>query len=423
MIAEKYKQFVDEMTRIAGLCYNRGLVGAAGGNLSVRLPNGEHFLCTASGVSLRDVAAYNVVMVDRAGNVVDDSTGFRPSKELGFHLSIYETRPLASAVVHVHPIAAIALSAVYDHIPAVTVSAKLKLKQTKRVAELDPGTHALRDAVGAALSDASDDATVMLLESHGVVCFDENLSKAFDDAELAADTAEIAYRRLSAGLPIGTAAAMPAVRVTDLSTPLDETLHVYPGDPSYRRHTHADFPEAGAYLSKIEMGLHSGSHVDVPLHFIESGADITSFPIARFFGPAIIIDAPKEAGENLMPADIAGYGGLEGRIVLFRTGWEERANTPLFFSGEWPGISVDLAELLVKKGVKATGGDIASADGPTAIAAGAATHKVILRGGIPIYEGLVNMSTVIDKELYFYGVPLRISGGEASPVRAFSVEY
>ena len=65
--------------------------------------------------------------------------------------------------------------------------------------------------------------------------------------------------------------------------------------------------------------------------------------------------------------------------------------------------------------------DTPSADGPRAIAAGFASHKLLLDAGIPIFEALVNLRRLIGRRFFFIGLPLGIDQGEASPVRAIAL--
>ena len=71
--------------------------------------------------------------------------------------------------------------------------------------------------------------------------------------------------------------------------------------------------------------------------------------------------------------------------------------------------------------MKAIGGDIASADSPAAIRGGSPAHKAAARAGLPIFEALINLKEVAGKRFVFIGLPLRIEGSEASPIRAVAV--
>ncbi len=435
------ESLTNALVRYGKLCYDRGLVGAAGGNVSARLPGRDLFVVSASGVALRDLSVETLVVVDGAGKTVEGAPGLRPSKETGFHLSIFRARPAAQAVVHVHPPYAVLFSALGQQIPLVTVSAKLKLKQGPVVAEADPGSQALNDGVSRALDQSGKDASVLLLRNHGLVSFAGTLGDAFDFAELASDTAKIAWllqtrategagraeavggagARLEAGVVEARAAGARGSSIVDLTASLDGSLPCYPTDPRYERTVHVDFSDAGMYLSKITMGLHAGTHVDAPLHFLPNGRDVLSMPPESFFGPAVAINAPKTPGQDIVSADFAGADIRRGDIVLFRTGWQAHMGTDRFFQGEWPGFSVEAVWDLAARGVKAIGGDIASADSPRHIAGGAPAHKAALGAGLPIFEALVNLDRVVGARFWFLGLPLRIAGGEASPIRAIAI--
>ena len=118
-IINDYGVLADALVHYSRLCYQRRLVGAAGGNLSVRLPGRDAFLVTASGVSLRDVARENLVVIDGSGKVLEGPSGSKPSKETGFHLAVYEAKPAVCAIIHIHPPYATAYSARRQPIPAV----------------------------------------------------------------------------------------------------------------------------------------------------------------------------------------------------------------------------------------------------------------------------------------------------------------
>jgi kynurenine formamidase len=183
-----------------------------------------------------------------------------------------------------------------------------------------------------------------------------------------------------------------------------------------------NFGEEGFCVSKLEMGAHTGTHVDAPRHFLgESFPDLSQMPLQNFMGEAIALERPKQPGENLAVADLAGAEIRSGDIVLFRTGWDQRIGSPAFFQDEWPGLEASLMEELIRRGVKAVGGDIASVDSPAALATGAPAHKLAARAGMPVFEALVHLDQVTGQRFYFLGLPLNLEGGEASPIRAVAM--
>jgi len=213
-----------------------------------------------------------------------------------------------------------------------------------------------------------------------------------------------------------------AFRVVDLTAPLNDRNACYPTDPPFIKSWHVYFGEHGYCASKLEMGAHSGTHVDAPLHFLgDAHPDVAQLPLQSLIGHAIALNRPKEPGEDLDIGDFAGVNIVSGDIVLFRTGWDRRSGSPAFFQDEWPGVHPSLVEELIRRGVKAMGGDFASVDSPTALAAGAPAHKLAGRGGMPVFEALVNLDQVAGQRFFFIGLPLKLEGCEASPIRAVAL--
>ena len=93
------KQICDIGRRI----YNRNMVAANDGNISVKL-NDNEFLCTPTGVSKGFMTPEFICKVDAKGNVLQANPGFKPSSEIKMHMRVYEKRPDVGSVVHAHPI-------------------------------------------------------------------------------------------------------------------------------------------------------------------------------------------------------------------------------------------------------------------------------------------------------------------------------
>jgi kynurenine formamidase len=212
------------------------------------------------------------------------------------------------------------------------------------------------------------------------------------------------------------------LEVIDLTLALSEQTPSYPGDPLFSRIWHAEFDQNGFCVSKLEMSAHSGTHVDAPFHFLGNQFEaLMAIPLQSFMGEATALERLKAPGEDLSVADLDGAEIHSGDIVLFRTGWDRRAGSPAFFQDEWPGMQPSLVEELIRRDVKAIGGDIASVDSPAALAGGAPAHKMAGRAGMPIFEGLVNLDQVIGRRFLFFGLPLKLEGAEASPIRAVAI--
>ena len=92
-----------QICEIGRRIYNKGMVAANDGNISVKLSDNE-FLCTPTGVSKGFMTPEYICKVDKEGKVIQANPGFRPSSEIKMHMRVYAKRPDVGAVVHAHPL-------------------------------------------------------------------------------------------------------------------------------------------------------------------------------------------------------------------------------------------------------------------------------------------------------------------------------
>jgi arylformamidase len=199
----------------------------------------------------------------------------------------------------------------------------------------------------------------------------------------------------------------------DISVPLKAGMVVYPGDAPVRITRTSDTARGDvATVSRISMGLHSGTHIDAPLHLFEGGLSIDRLPLQRLIGTARVIAA--EGASSIDAAELKSHPIESGQIVLFKT-----RNSALGrlgrFCPEYVYLTPSAAAYLVEARVRAVGIDYLSIDafGQHGLEA----HSLLLRGSIPIIEGL-DLSPVGPGLYEWICLPLRIEGGEAAPARA-----
>ena len=209
------------------------------------------------------------------------------------------------------------------------------------------------------------------------------------------------------------------MKVVDLTMSLKTGSPVFPGYPIPLVHTWTTIKEHGYYSNLLMLVEHTLTHVDSPAHFIEGAATIDEVPLERFMGHGVVIDVshlgPKAPiTGDFLEKNLKGLGVGKGWVVLLRTGYDAKAGTPEWF--EHPGLDESGAEYLVALGVNAVGIDAPSID-----QAPFPGHKVLLPRGIVIYENLTNLKELLGKTFTFYGFPLKIHKGSASPVRALAV--
>ncbi len=192
-----------EVIEIGRRLHARDLVGAAEGNLSVRL-GPDRFLVTASGVSKGHLGPDDLVVVDGRGELVAGSR--RASTELRMHLAAYAARPDVGAVLHAHPVTAVALTIAGVPPPSDLVpEAAVTLGPIAVAPFATPGT----DEVPASLARFLPDHDVLLLERHGALTFGRTLAEAFDRMETLERVARVA---LAARL-LGSCEPMPLAAV------------------------------------------------------------------------------------------------------------------------------------------------------------------------------------------------------------------
>jgi arylformamidase len=200
----------------------------------------------------------------------------------------------------------------------------------------------------------------------------------------------------------------------DVSVPVRTGMIVYDGDPQVRVERVTEIARGDlANLSRMELGTHTGTHVDAPLHFADGGAGADRLPLDALIGPAVVADALGAQGD-IDAAALAALGlpaGTERLLLRTRNGdlWEERA-----FTRDYVGVADDAARELVAMGVRLLGIDYLSI-APSADPA--PTHRVLLEAGVVIVEGL-DLRKAPPGRYDLVCLPLRLEGADGAPARA-----
>ncbi|MEJ2871256.1 class II aldolase/adducin family protein [Actinomycetospora sp. OC33-EN08] len=168
------------------------LVAGTAGNLSMRV--GDLIAVTASGVAYDTMTADDVCVVDLDGTPVLGT--LRPTSELPLHLLCY-ARHGASAVVHTHSAAAVALSLLRDEVPLVHYQTAIFGGEVS-VAEYAPyGTDELAENTSAALADR----TAAVMRHHGTIVLGSSLRAAYDGAAHLEWLCDVWLRAAAVGTP------------------------------------------------------------------------------------------------------------------------------------------------------------------------------------------------------------------------------
>jgi len=170
-------------------------------------------------------------------------------------------------------------------------------------------------------------------------------------------------------------------------------------------------------IGRIEMVANTGTYVDAPSHRWEGGADLAGLSLDVLAGREGLCVAAPHARGLAVSEDFLEGKEVEGRAVLFCTGWSAFWGTPSYFERS-SHLTSSAAALLAARGAAIVGIDshnIDDTDDGTRPA-----HSILLRAGIPVVEHLCGLEALPPTGFRFYAVPVKVAGMGTFPVRAFA---
>jgi arylformamidase len=208
------------------------------------------------------------------------------------------------------------------------------------------------------------------------------------------------------------------MRVYDISLGVSPDMPVWPGDPPVvlERVRHIS-QGANSNVSRLAFGVHVGTHVDAPLHFIDGGQAVDKLPLRVLNGRAYVVHLPKA---DLIDEGMLQEAGIPPRTrrVLFRTRNSELwARGERQFQEDFVAIDPSGASWLVRKGVQLVGVDYLSV---APYGQSRKTHRILLENGVVVVEGL-DLSEVAQGRYTLHCLPLKLVGSDGAPARAILV--
>jgi arylformamidase len=203
--------------------------------------------------------------------------------------------------------------------------------------------------------------------------------------------------------------------VYDITRILHEGMAVYPGDVPPKIHTSSIERGASLTVSTVELSCHAGTHVDAPGHFLAGGRLLSDYPADAFVGPAIVVDLARH--RDVTAAALSEQPIPLRRHVLLRTRNSERPPAAAY-DLDHACIDIEAADALIALRPLSIGFDDYSVDSPAP--PDLPVHRLLARAGLLVYVGL-DLSEIPAGEYTFFGLPLRLDGAEASPVRALAL--
>jgi kynurenine formamidase len=182
-------------------------------------------------------------------------------------------------------------------------------------------------------------------------------------------------------------------------------------------------------VSSVRQSLHTGAHIDSPLHVFKDGITTAEISLDQVMGEAIVVDLSFVGPNHGITIDDLRRGGADdvrrGDIVLLRTDWTDR------MYGRWPDYFVqspwfppESAEWLVARGAKSVGFDFFEeycARLPDFTSEDFPMHRVILGAGVVIMEGLTNLGALPRRRVEFAAPFYKIAGTEGAPARFLAI--
>jgi arylformamidase len=205
------------------------------------------------------------------------------------------------------------------------------------------------------------------------------------------------------------------MQIYDVSVPLSAATPTYPGDPGieikqWLRLENGD----AANVSLINFGLHSGTHVDAPAHFIADGARVDSLPLTSLVGAAEVVEVADDI--RVIDEDFVAANCASGvQRILFKTRnsdfWNHEG-----FRADYTYIDPAAARALAASGIKLVGIDYLSVE--QFQSEKFETHLALLASGVVILEGL-DLRAVAGGVYELFCLPLKIAGGsgDGAPAR------
>jgi arylformamidase len=188
-------------------------------------------------------------------------------------------------------------------------------------------------------------------------------------------------------------------------------------------HTHE---EHGRSNTRLSYNVHTGTHVDCPRHFYPDGTPIDEVPLESYFGVGINLDLlPVATERTAITLDqvleaLPREAEVKGSIVVFNTGWMDRAGGKPNFYRDNPYLSIEVARWLVEQGAKAAALDTSVDEAPaTPPSPGdSPIHRTLLGGGVMIIENLVNLDRLPPTGFTLMALPVKFYRGDGAPARA-----
>lgn len=222
----------------------------------------------------------------------------------------------------------------------------------------------------------------------------------------------------------------------DLTYPISTRMPVSIGFPRVLSTRYLD-RDAGdvATVEIVQFSLHTGTHVDAPVHFVDGARAMDALDPLALCGSAVVLDvAPTDTWRAVEREEAEAWEARTGErigagdIVLLRTGharhWTELPAGSAYMTNPWPYVGATLIDLLIERRVRVVGVECPDPDKVDQRDLGSSTfeaHHRLLAAGIPIIENLARLADLPVPRVDFIALGLPFVGSSGSPIRAIAL--
>jgi kynurenine formamidase len=216
-------------------------------------------------------------------------------------------------------------------------------------------------------------------------------------------------------------------KLIDLTHMLEHNIPTWDGGCGFHPAIHLDYQDCEGdtqfRVMTFSMQAGIGTHMDAPSHVVPGGACVHDFELQNLCMPCVVIDVSDKVHERyrVIPEDILGFETMHGMIdkgscVMIKTGWETFWGNPERYRNNhvFPSVSIEVAHLLLERGVRALGIDTLSPDRPED---GFKVHQAFLGRGKILIENVANLDQMPPIGGFVMALPLKVKEATEAPVR------
>jgi arylformamidase len=206
---------------------------------------------------------------------------------------------------------------------------------------------------------------------------------------------------------------------------VDLTLPLTPGQRGVAMEPKFTVVRDGWNAATWQLYSHAGTHMDAPVHFAAGPGTIDQQSPDGCMGPAWVVRLPHLKPKSVLTvSDLGAVAGkfLAGESLLLATDWSRYESDLTRYRDELPRVGDELAAWCVEKRVRLLGVEPPSVADVNNLGEVTRIHRILLGGGVTIVEGLTHLDQLVNERVFFVALPLKLAGGDGSPVRAFAID-